>query len=99
MKLISRFFDRLGRAGSLLEWATILAGPAVTAIWVGYGVVIWLGNWSPAVEQARLDWLGWGQMVGGLMVMTVLVSIARVQVSAEGPGGTKIDLGGDDEPK
>lgn len=87
------------RAGSLATWAQIGAGLAGTAIFIGYGLVIWKGPWPDAQSGKQLDLLGQGQLIAGVLIFLSLAAIAGLKLAVNaGKDGFHASAERDDEP-
>lgn len=65
-------------------WAQIGAGVALTLVFVGFGLVIWLGPWLEDRQQQQLDLLGWGLICSAFLILVALVAITGLSVNVHG---------------
>ena len=71
-------------AAPIKIWAQIGAGIALTLVFVGFGLVIWLGPWSPERQAQQLQWLGWGMVSAAFLILVALTAITGLSVNVRG---------------
>jgi hypothetical protein len=84
MNLIANTWRALLAAAPVKIWAQIGAGIALTFVFVGFGLVIWLGPWAPERQQQQLELLGWGLMAAACLILVALVAITGLSVNIRG---------------
>ena len=97
--MIAAVWRALLAAAPARLWAQIGAGIALTFVFVGFGLVIWLGPWAPERQQQQLELLGWGLMAAACLILVALAAITGLSVNIRG-GREGIQASLDqDEPK
>ena len=71
-------------AAPIKIWAQIGAGIALTLVFVGFGLVIWLGPWAPERQAQQLQWLGWGMVSAAFLILVALTAITGLSVNVRG---------------
>lgn len=82
--MISRVWSALLAAAPVKIWAQIGAGIALTLVFVGFGLVIWLGPWAPERQAQQLQWLGWGMISAAFLILVALTAITGLSVNLRG---------------
>lgn len=82
--MIGRLWAALLNAAPVKIWAQIGAGVALTLVFVGYGLVIWLGPWAEEREAQQLELLGWGMICAAFLILVALVAITGLSVNVRG---------------
>ena len=97
--MIGRVWATMMLAGSARFWAQVGAGMALSALLMGYGLVIWLGPWPATAAGKQLDLLGQGQLIAGFLVLVALACITGTKVNFNASRqGLSANVDGDDEP-
>lgn len=81
---VARVWHALIVAAPVKIWAQIGAGIALTLVFVGYGLVIWLGPWAPERQAQQLQWLGWGMISAAFLILVALTAITGLSVNVRG---------------
>lgn len=82
--MIGRLWTALIAAAPVKIWAQIGAGMALTLVFAGYGLVIWLGPWAAVHQSQQINWLGYGMMAAALLVLVALAAITGLNVDLHG---------------
>lgn len=97
--MIGRIWRALLAAAPVKIWAQIGAGIALTLVFVGFGLVIWLGPWLQDRQQQQLDLLGWGLICSAFLILVALVAITGLSVNVHGgKDGLHASIDQDDAP-
>ncbi|WP_374579280.1 hypothetical protein [Phenylobacterium sp.] len=81
---VARVWHALIDAAPIKIWAQIGAGVALTLVFVGFGLVIWLGPWAPERQAQQLQWLGWGMVSAAFLILVALTAITGLSVNVRG---------------
>lgn len=81
---VARVWHTLIDAAPIKIWAQIGAGVALTLVFVGFGLVIWLGPWAPERQAQQLQWLGWGMISAAFLILVALTAITGLSVNVRG---------------
>jgi uncharacterized membrane protein YcjF (UPF0283 family) len=82
--MIARAWKAILAAAPVKIWAQIGAAMSLTLVFAGFGLVIWLGPWAPALQGKQIDWLGYGMMAAALLVLVALAAITGLNVDLHG---------------
>ncbi|WP_374534409.1 hypothetical protein [Phenylobacterium sp.] len=82
--MIGGIWRALLAAAPIKIWAQIGAGIALTLVFVGFGLVIWLGPWAPERQAQQLQWLGWGMISAAFLILVALTAITGLSVNVRG---------------
>jgi len=82
--VIGGIWRALLAAAPIKIWAQISAGIALTLVFVGFGLVIWLGPWAPERQAQQLQWLGWGMISAAFLILVALTAITGLSVNVRG---------------
>ena len=81
------------------SWAQVGAAMTLTLVFVGFGVVIWLGPWPLSMAPKQLELLGRGMLIAGFLVLVALICITGLTLNLNvGRDGLKADIDRDDAP-
>jgi hypothetical protein len=86
------------KASPLRVW--LLAGAAI-ALTVTAGALVWIvwrGGWPDRLAGQQLTIVGWALLANLALLGLVNVAMTAVKVSAQGPGGLRIEMEPDDAP-
>lgn len=87
------------KAASASFWAQCGAAMAMTGVFIGFGLVVWLGPWAPAREEQQLTLLGQGMLISGFLVLVALVCIMGQRMALSlGKDGFNANVERDDDP-
>lgn len=81
--MISRVWRALLAAAPVKIWAQIGAGIALTLVFVGFGLVIWLGPWAPERQAQQLQWLGWGMISAAFLILVAVGAVTLIYLVAQ----------------
>lgn len=70
------------RAAPASFWAQTGAAMAMTGVFIGYGLVVWLGPWPEDRAEQQLTILGWGLLAAAFLVLVALVCIMGLKLAA-----------------
>lgn len=82
--MMARIWRAMLAAAPVKIWAQIGAGVALTLVFVGFGLVIWLGPWLQERQEQQLDLLGWGLICSAFLILVALVAITGLSVNVHG---------------
>lgn len=86
------------KAASASFWAQCGAAMAMTAVFVGFGMVVWLGPWAPARQEQQITLLGQGMLISGFLVLVALVCIMGQRMALNlGKNGFSANVERDDD--
>lgn len=71
------------RAAAPSFWAQVGASMAMTLVFVGIGLAIWLGPWPEDRAEQQLTLLGWGFLASAFLVLVALVCILGLKVAVK----------------
>lgn len=96
----TRKLERMVIAAPLSTWALFGAGIAMSGMVMGMVTVLWLGGWSLATENMRINYIGALAIMVSLDLMAVIAALAKARVAAKLPGGLDFNVGssGPDQP-
>jgi len=87
------------RAAPAAFWAQCGAAVAMTGVFIGFGLVVWLGPWAATREEQQLNLLGIGMMIAGGCVVIALVCIMGLKLAVNASReGVRLEAERDDEP-
>lgn len=97
--LVASIWGGLISAAPVKIWAQIGAGVTLTLVFVGFGLVIWLGPWLPSYQGQQIAWLGYGMLSAAVLVLVALVAITGLSVDLHGSKeGLHARIDQDDQP-
>lgn len=91
MGFLDRLLGVLTKAAPLRFWAMLGAGIVVTALCVGFALMVRYG-WGTGHESQQLNFLGWALLIALTIIGVVVVALAGVTFKGTGFGGSSIEI-------